>query len=77
MSEIRCAYGTELRNDERCSSLSLKALMAPPEKPGQQKMADEDLPLPADAPKQPRKRNEELKGGVGRPSGGEKFGLNW
>jgi small subunit ribosomal protein S1 len=57
--------------------LSLKALMAPPEKPGQQKLADEDLPLPADGPKMPRKRNQELKGGVGRPSGGEKFGLNW
>jgi ribosomal protein S1 len=58
-------------------SLSLKALIAPPEKPGQQKVADEDLPLPEGAPKRPRKRNEELKGGVGRPSGGEKFGLNW
>ncbi|HEX5471061.1 MAG TPA: S1 RNA-binding domain-containing protein [Lacipirellulaceae bacterium] len=57
--------------------LSLKALMAPPEKPGEKKIADEDTPLPADAPKQPRKRNQELKGGIGRPSGGEKFGLNW
>ncbi len=58
-------------------SLSLKALMAPPEKPGEKKIADEDAPLPADAPKPPRKRNQELKGGIGRPSGGEKFGLNW
>lgn len=58
-------------------SLSLKALLPPPEKPGQQKVADEDMPLPADAPKAPRKRAGELKGGVGRPSGGEKFGLNW
>jgi ribosomal protein S1 len=57
--------------------LSLKALLPPPEKPGQQKVADEDLPLPADAPKAPPKRHQELKGGVGRPSGGEKFGLNW
>ncbi len=31
-------------------SLSLKALMAAPLKPGQQKVADEDLPLPAGAP---------------------------
>jgi small subunit ribosomal protein S1 len=58
-------------------SLSLKALLAPPERPGQQKVADEDLPLPADAPKPPRKQNQELKGGIGGPSGGEKFGLNW
>jgi ribosomal protein S1 len=58
-------------------SLSLKALLSPPEKPGQQKVADEDMPLPADAPKPPRKRNQELKGGIGGPSGGEKFGLNW
>jgi small subunit ribosomal protein S1 len=58
-------------------SLSLKALLTAPEKPGQQKIADEDMPLPADAPKAPRKRQGELKGGTGRPSGGEKFGLNW
>jgi small subunit ribosomal protein S1 len=57
--------------------LSLKALLPPPEKPGQQKIEDEDLPLPAGAPRPPRKRNEELKGGIGGPSGGEKFGLNW
>jgi hypothetical protein len=35
------------------------------------------MPLPADAPKPPRKQNKELKGGIGGPSGGEKFGLNW
>lgn len=58
-------------------SLSLKALLSPPEKPGQQKVADEDLPLPKDAPKAPRKQNQNLKGGMGGPSGGEKFGLNW
>jgi small subunit ribosomal protein S1 len=58
-------------------SLSLKALLAPPEKPGQQKIADEDMPLPADAPKPPRKRHQELKGGTGGSSGGDKFGLNW
>jgi len=58
-------------------SLSLKALLTPPEKPGQQKVADEDMPLPADAPKAPRKPQGELKGGIGGPSGGEKFGLNW
>jgi len=57
--------------------LSLKALMAAPEKPGQRKLADEDLPLPADAPKPPRKKQQSLKGGIGGPSGGAKFGLNW
>lgn len=58
-------------------SLSLKALLAAPVKPGQQQVADEDLPLPADAPKPPRKTHQELKGGTGGPSGGEKFGLRW
>jgi small subunit ribosomal protein S1 len=57
--------------------LSLKALLAAPVKAGQQKVADEDLPLPADAPKPPKKKQGQLKGGTGGPSGGEKFGLNW
>jgi hypothetical protein len=51
--------------------------MAAPEKPGEKKAADEDMPLPADAPKPPRKKVQQLKGGIGGPSGGEKFGLNW
>lgn len=58
-------------------SLSLKALLAAPEKPGEKKVEDEDMPLPADAPKAPPKRRQELKGGIGGPSGGERFGLNW
>jgi ribosomal protein S1 len=58
-------------------SLSLKALMEPPVRPGQQKVADEDMALPADAPKPPKKRAAILKGGIGGPSGGEEFGLNW
>jgi small subunit ribosomal protein S1 len=58
-------------------SLSLKALLPPPERPGEKKVADEDMPLPADAPKPPRKKAQQLKGGIGGPSGGEKFGLNW
>ena len=57
--------------------LSLKALMTAPVKAGQQKVADEDLPLPADAPKPPKKKQGQLKGGTSGPSGGEKFGLNW
>jgi small subunit ribosomal protein S1 len=58
-------------------SLSLKALTDRPKKPGEDKPADEDMELPPDAPKTPRKRAEQLKGGTGGPSGGEKFGLNW
>jgi predicted RNA-binding protein with RPS1 domain len=58
-------------------SLSLKALQARPEKPGDKKLADEDVPLPADAPKPPKKKHAQLKGGIGGPSGGDKFGLNW
>jgi hypothetical protein len=46
-------------------------------KPGQEKKDDEDLAPPPGAPKPPRKRSEPLKGGTSRPSGGEKFGLNW
>jgi small subunit ribosomal protein S1 len=58
-------------------SLSLKALMEPPVKAGKETIADEDRPLPADAPKPPKRRVANLKGGIGGPSGGEKFGLNW
>jgi hypothetical protein len=35
------------------------------------------LPPPEDAPKPPKKKHAQLKGGIGGPSGGEKFGLNW
>ena len=57
-------------------ALSMKALMAAPVK--EEKPADEDMPLPADAPKPPRKkRDKNLKGGIGGPSGGEQFGLKW
>jgi ribosomal protein S1 len=58
-------------------SLSLKALTDRPKKPGEDKPADEDMAPPPDAPKAPRKRAEQLKGGTGGPSGGDKFGLNW
>jgi small subunit ribosomal protein S1 len=57
--------------------LSLKALQAKPERAENKKVADEDLPPPADAPKPPKKKHSQLKGGIGGPSGGEKFGLNW
>jgi ribosomal protein S1 len=58
-------------------SLSLKALADRPKKAGEEKPADEDLAPPPDAPKAPRKKAEHLKGGIGGPSGGDKFGLNW
>lgn len=57
--------------------LSLKALIEAPVKPGEESVADEDMPLPADAPKAPKKQHANLKGGTGGPSGGEKFGLKW
>ncbi len=58
-------------------SLSIKALWDRPVKPGQEQKSDEDLAPPPGAPKSPRKTNQPLKGGTARPSGGEKFGLNW
>jgi ribosomal protein S1 len=58
-------------------SLSLKALLDKPVKQEDQQVADEDLPLPADAPKPPTKKNQQLKGGTGGPTGGEQFGLKW
>jgi small subunit ribosomal protein S1 len=58
-------------------SLSLKALLARPVKPQDEQTADEDLPLPADAPKPPAKKQQQLKGGTGGPTGGDKFGLKW
>jgi hypothetical protein len=35
------------------------------------------MPLPEGAPKPPARKFKELKGGIGGPSGGEKFGLKW
>lgn len=61
--------------DKQRIALSLKALMAAPVK--EEKVADEDMPLPADAPKKPRRQDKNLKGGTGGPSGGQKFGLKW
>jgi small subunit ribosomal protein S1 len=62
-------------------SLSLKALLPPPEKPADKKdeLPEGPIPTPKDAPRadRRRKRDESLKGGVGGPTGGEKFGLKW
>jgi ribosomal protein S1 len=69
--------GRAVDTEKQRISLSIKALLDRPRKPGEEKVEDEDLAPPPDAPKAPRKRNEQLKGGVGQPSGGDKFGLNW
>lgn len=66
-----------VERDKQRIGLSLKALMAKPVKQGEEKLADEDMPLPADAPKAPAKVSGSLKGGISTPTGGEKFGLKW
>jgi len=56
--------------------LSLKALLPPPEKPApESSVADEA----ADNQRKRRKKKSDrhLKGGIGGPTGGEKFGLKW
>ena len=58
-------------------SLSLKALMAAPEKADADKEEEKMFELPPDAPKAPKKKKGELKGGTGNPTGGEQFGLKW
>ncbi len=57
--------------------LSLKALMAAPERPAtDQKRADTSAEDEA-ARRRRKKSNAHLKGGIGGPSGGEQFGLKW
>jgi small subunit ribosomal protein S1 len=68
--------------DAQRISLSLKALLPPPEKPEPRKAPEpesEREPTPEELKRQERRRkaNEELKGGISAPSGGEKFGLKW
>jgi small subunit ribosomal protein S1 len=63
-------------------SLSLKALLPPPEKPQPHKRPDPPEPPPPTPEElkraeRRRKAAAELKGGIGGPSGGEKFGLKW
>ena len=56
-------------------SLSMKALQAVPEDP---RPTQEEEPEDEAAPATPKKkRTQPLKGGVGRASGGETFGLKW
>jgi len=56
-------------------SLSMKALMAKPEAI---KKAEPEVPEPEELPPvQPKKRTTPLRGGIGRGTGGEEFGLKW
>ena len=67
--------------DAQRISLSLKALLAAPEKPEHRRPEPEPErePTPEELKRQEhrRKANESLKGGISAPSGGEKFGLKW
>lgn len=63
--------------DKQRIGLSLKALMEPPKKEGDDDEQKTDFALPPDAPKAPEKRKGALKGGTGGKSGGEQFGLKW
>jgi small subunit ribosomal protein S1 len=56
-------------------SLSLRALIEAPQKADKADDEDAPIPVPPDAPKAPTKRSGQLKGGIGTPSGGDKFGL--
>jgi predicted RNA-binding protein with RPS1 domain len=63
-------------------SLSLKALLPPPEKPEPRRAPEPEPPrepTPEELKRAERRRKEasELKGGISAPSGGEKFGLKW
>ena len=54
-------------------SLSMKALQAKPEAKKAEPEPEEEAAPPPPAPK----RRGELKGGIGRDTGGERFGLKW
>lgn len=59
--------------DAQRISLSLKALEAQPEKAQKPEQEEE----PEDAAPPPKKRTMPLKGGLGKSTGGEQFGLKW
>ena len=68
--------------DAQRISLSLKALLPPPEKPEPKKAPEPEPPrepTPEELKRAERRRKmaDELKGGISTPSGGEKFGLKW
>lgn len=57
--------------------LSLRALTEAPKKKGDEEKDEYKFTPPPGAPKAPEKHTGNLKGGIGGPSGGEKFGLKW
>ncbi len=69
--------------DAQRIGLSLKAMLPPPEKPAPSRRNETSSSKGKSSEKgeQPQRRRREsdknLKGGIGGPSGGEKFGLKW
>jgi predicted RNA-binding protein with RPS1 domain len=64
--------------DEQRMSLSIKALEAKPAEPvGQDEAAEADEPAAEEPSSVKRKRTTPLKGGLGSPSDGARFGLKW
>ena len=66
--------------DEQRMSLSIKALApSPAGRPGDAAAAApaEADAVPDEPPPPPKKRQQPLKGGLGGPGAGERFGLNW
>jgi len=57
--------------------LSLKALMPEPAKPAGKSGNKKDHPPVDSIKRRERESDKDLKGGIGGPSGGEKFGLKW
>jgi small subunit ribosomal protein S1 len=58
-------------------SLSLKALTPAPQPVDKEKEAEDKAIAEIEASNKPVKHKGQLKGGVSRPTGGEKFGLKW
>jgi len=56
--------------------LSLKALLPPPERPKQEPREPAHPPVES-LQRRHKESDKNLKGGIGTPSGGEKFGLKW
>ena len=69
--------------DAQRIGLSLKAMLPPPEKPAPSRRegsssSNVGSPEKDEQPKRRRRESDKnLKGGIGGPSGGEKFGLKW
>jgi predicted RNA-binding protein with RPS1 domain len=64
--------------DEQRMSLSIKALEAKPAEPaGDQESVDSAEPIAEEPAPVKRKRTTPLKGGLGSPSDGARFGLKW